>query len=323
MVYRAPDFKTVAIFGGTGFIGRYIVRDLAKRSWRVNVATRDADRARHLQPLGTVGQICPVFANVRDEASTAAAVRGADYVINLVGILYESGAQKFESVHAAGAGRIAKAAAEAGAERMIHISAIGADPNSPSQYARTKAEGEKAVLDAFPDATILRPSIVFGPEDGFFNMFAGMARYLPVLPLIGGGHTRFQPVYVGDVADAVMACLDDRKTCGKVFELGGPRVYSFRRLLEMILEETRRKRLLMPLPWPIARAQAKVLGALPKPLLTPDQVTQLERDNVVADGAATLQDLGIEPTALEVILPTYMDRYRLGGRFAARQKLNP
>lgn len=321
MAYRAPDFKTVAIFGGTGFIGRYVVRELARRGWRINVATRDPQRCRHLQPMGTVGQIVPVFANIRDEASTVAACRGADYVINLVGILYESGAQKFDTVQAEGAARVARAAAQAGAERMIHISAIGADPQSPSDYARSKAAGEAAVREAMPGATILRPSIVFGPEDGFFNLFAGLARLFPVLPLMGGGHTRFQPVYVGDVADAVMACLDDKATAGKTFELGGPRVYTFKQLLEMILAETRRKRLLVPVPWPIARVQAKVLQLFPKPLLTTDQLVQLERDNVVGDDAATFADLGIEPTALEVILPTYMDRYRTGGRFAARQKL--
>jgi len=322
MAYRAPDFKTVAIFGGTGFIGRYVVRELARRGWRVNVATRDPKNARHLQPMGSVGQIVPVFANIRDEASTAAAVRGADYVVNLVGILYESGAQTFDTLQAEGPGRIAKAAAEAGVQRFIQISAIGADEGSPSHYARSKAAGEKAAKAAFPDTTVLRPSIVFGPEDGFFNLFAGLARTFPILPLIGGGTSRFQPVYVGDVADAVMACLDDKATAGETFELGGPKVYTFKELMELILAEIRRKRLLVPVPWPIARIQAKVLEKLPKPLLTTDQLIQLGRDNVVGPDAKTLADLGIEATAAEVILPTYLDRYRAGGRFAARQKLS-
>ncbi|MEQ8965751.1 MAG: complex I NDUFA9 subunit family protein [Azospirillaceae bacterium] len=319
MAYRAPDYKVAAVLGGTGFIGRYVVRELARRGWRVNVLTREPGRALFLKPMGAVGQIVPVFANIRDADSLAVGLRGADYVINTVGILAEGGNQTFEVLQAQGPGQLGRLAKEAGVERIVHISAIGADPQSPSAYARTKAAGEAALREAFPDASILRPSIVFGPEDGFFNMFAGLARYLPALPLIGGGRTRFQPVYVGDVADAVMACLDRADTPGRTYELGGPRTYTFRELIEMILAATHRRRFLVTAPWPVARLQARVLSLMPKPLLTPDQVVQLERDNVVSHGAAKLADLGIDPTDLELVLPTYMDRYRPGGRFADRR----
>jgi len=320
MATRAPDFKVAAVLGGTGFIGRYVVRELARRGWRVNVLTREPGRALFLKPMGAVGQIVPVFADIRDADSLAVGLRGADYVVNTVGILYEKGAQSFEALQANGPGLLGRTARDAGVERLVHISAIGADPQSPSAYARTKSAGEAALREAFPEASILRPSIVFGPEDGFFNLFAGLARYFPALPLIGGGRTRFQPVHVGDVAEAVMACIDRPDAAGRTYELGGPRIYTFRELMELVLRETHRKRLLITVPWPVARVQARVLSLLPKPLLTPDQVVQLQRDNVVADGAATLADLGIEPTALELVLPTYMDRYRPGGRFADRRR---
>ena len=261
----------------------------------------------------------PTFANIRDDHSVAAAVAGADHVINLVGILYESGRQTFNAVHHEAAGRIARAAAEAGASRMIQVSAIGAAPESRSRYARSKAAGERAVLEAFPDATILRPSIVFGPEDGFFNLFAAMARLSPFLPLIGGGRTRFQPVYVGDLADATLACLDREDSKGRTYELGGPTVYTFRQLMELLLKTIGRERALVTVPWTIAGLQAMVLGLLPKPLLTRDQLAQLKSDNVVTEGALTLSDLDIEPTAAELIVPTYLDRFRIGGRFAGRR----
>ena len=311
--------RVVTVFGGAGFLGRHLVRRLAKRGWRVRIATRNPSDALFLKPAGAVGQIVPIFANIRDDHSVAAAVERADIVINLVGILYESGRQTFKAVHEEAAGRIAKAARQAGASRMIQISAIGAAPESASRYARTKAAGERAVLDAFPDATILRPSIVFGPDDGFFNLFASMSRVSPFLPLIGGGRTRFQPVYVGDVADAMLACLDRDDSKGKTYELGGPTVYSFRELMELLLKTIGRERVLMPVPWSIAGLQAAVLGLLPKPLLTRDQLTQLKSDNVVSDGALTLADLGVEATAAEIILPTYLDRFRVGGRFAGRR----
>lgn len=320
MTLASPDSKTATIFGGAGFIGRYIVRDLARRGWRVRVVGRDPNRALFLKTAGVVGQVVPMFGNVRDDDSVARAVAGADVVVNLVGLLYESGKNTFEAVHAAGAARIAKAAAAAGAERMVQISAIGASAESDSQYARTKAAAERAVLAAFPDATILRPSIVFGPEDGFFNLFASLAVNSPVLPLMGGGHTRFQPVYVGDVADAVMACLDDPGTKGQTFELGGPQVLTFKELMDLTLQYSRRKRWLLPIPWSIAGIQAALLGLLPKPLLTPDQLKQLKVDNVVSPKAKTLADLGIDPTALEVILPGYLNRFWPGGRFGTHSR---
>ncbi len=309
-------FRVVTVFGGSGFIGRHLVKRLARRGWRVRIATRNPDDALFLKPAGSVGQIVPVFANVRDDRSVAAAVEGSDFVINLVGILYESGRQKFKAVHHEAAGRIARAAAQAGAGRMVQLSAIGAAANARSRYAKTKAAGERAVLEVFPDATIVRPSIVFGPEDGFFNLFAAMARLSPFLPLIGGGRTRFQPVYVGDVADAVVACLDRDNSKGKTYELGGPTVYSFRQLMELLLKIIGRERSLIPIPWFVAGLQALFLGMLPKPLMTRDQVALLKSDNVVSEGALTLADLGIEPTAVELVVPTYLERYCVGGRFA-------
>ena len=316
MAYRADVPKTVTVVGGSGFIGRYIVHDLAQRGWRVRVAVRNTDRALFLRPMGGVGQIVPIFCNIRDDASVAASVAGSDMVINLVGLLYERGRQTFAAAHSEGAPRVARLAKEAGVGRMIHVSAVGALRTSPSKYAKTKAEAEEGVLAAFPEATILRPSIVFGPEDGFFNLFARLSRYAPALPLIGGGRTRFQPVYVGDVAAAVMACLDDPKTEGQTFELGGPKVYSFKALLALLLKEIGRRRLLVPLPFALAEIQGAVLQNLPVPPLTRDQVRLLRHDNVVAEDALTLADLGIKPTAAELIVPTYLDRYRPGGRYS-------
>ncbi len=312
-------FRVVTVFGGSGFLGRHLVKRLAERGWRIRIATRNPGDALFLKTAGSVGQIVPTFANVRDDHSVSAAVDGADYVVNLVGILYESGRQTFKAVHEEAAGRIARAAKEAGASRLIQISAIGAAPESRSRYARTKAAGERAVLEAFPDATIFRPSIIFGPEDGFFNLFASLSRMSPFLPLIGGGRTRFQPVYVGDVADAMLACLDREDSRGETYELGGPTVYTFRELMELLLATIGRERALLPVPWTIAGVQAAFLGMLPKPLLTRDQLAQLKTDNVVSEGARTLADLGIEPTAAELILPTYLDRFRVGGRFAGRR----
>lgn len=312
-------FRVVTVFGGSGFLGRHLVKRLAECGWRVRIATRNPGDALFLKTAGSVGQIVPTFANVRDDHSVSAAVDGADYVVNLVGILYESGRQTFKAVHEEAAGRIARAAQQAGASRLIQISAIGAAPESRSRYARTKAAGERAVLEAFPDATILRPSIIFGPEDGFFNLFASLSRMSPFLPLIGGGRTRFQPVYVGDVADAMLACLDREDSKGETYELGGPTVYTFKELMELLLATIGRERALLPVPWTIAGVQAAFLGMLPKPLLTRDQLAQLKTDNVVSEGARTLADLGIEPTAAELILPTYLDRFRVGGRFAGRR----
>jgi uncharacterized protein YbjT (DUF2867 family) len=311
--------KTVTLFGGTGFVGRYVAQRLAHRGWRIIVASRHPDRALPLKTAGSVGQVVPVFADVRDDGSVAAAVAGADAVVNLVGILFERGRQRFDAVHGEAAGRVARAAAAAGATRFVQISAIGASADSPSAYARTKAAGEAAVRAAFPAATILRPSVIFGPEDGFFNLFAGLARMAPFLPLFGGGTTRFQPVYVQDVADAIVACLEGEGTADQTYELGGPRVYSFRELMALTLKQTGRRKRLVSLSWGVASLEAKLFSLLPKPLLTPDQVLQLKIDNVVAPGAKTLADLGIAPTPVELILPSYLDRYRPGGRFGNRR----
>ncbi|MGE3935425.1 MAG: complex I NDUFA9 subunit family protein [Rhodospirillaceae bacterium] len=310
------DLKSVTVFGGSGFVGRYIVRELAKTGARVRVAVRNVERAQFLKPMGDVGQVVPLLANVRDDASVAAAVDGADAVINLVGILYEGGRQTFQAVQAEAPGRIARAAAATGARRFIQVSAIGADPESESAYGRSKAAGEAAARAAFPGTTVLRPSIVFGPEDDFFNRFAAMARLAPVLPLVNGGETRFQPVYVGDVADAALAALRDPKSAGRTYELGGPGIYTFRALMELMLREIGRKRVLLPVPEIALWAPAMAAELLPAPPLTRDQLIQLRRDNVVAPGAAGLPELGIQPTALEVILPTYLPRYRRGGATA-------
>ena len=309
--------RLVTVFGGSGFIGRYIVRLLAQEGWRVNVAVRDAERAKFLKPMGDVGQVTPMAVSLRDRDAVAAAVAGADAVVNLVGILYESGRQSFEGVHHEGARTVAEAAARAGVGRLVQVSAIGADPASPSLYARTKAAGEAAVRAAFPASTILRPSLVFGPEDGFFNRFAGLARVMPALPLFGGGKTRFQPVYVGDIAEAVRRVLADPHSAGKTYELGGPTIYTFRQLMELMLKEIRRKRCLVSIPFGIARLEARFLQVLPVPPLTVDQVRLLERDNVAAIGAPGLAELGIAPTPVEAVIPSYLDRFRPGGRFAS------
>jgi NADH dehydrogenase len=307
--------RLATVFGGSGFIGRYVVANLAREGWLVNAAVRRPDEALFLKTAGVVGTVTPLAANVRDRASVARAVAGADAVVNLVGILHEGGRQRFQAVQAEGARNIAEEAARAGAQQLVHISAIGADPSSNSAYARTKAEGEAAVRQAFPRATILRPSIVFGPEDGFFNRFARMAMLSPALPLIGGGRTRFQPVYVGDVADAVMKAIETAAAAGQTYELGGPKIYPFADLMRLLLAEIGRKRLLLPLPFPIASLMGSVMQCLPNPQLTADQVKLLKRDNVVSDGAHGLAALSITPTSVETILPTYLDRYRARGSY--------
>ena len=301
--------EIVTVFGGAGFIGRHLVRRLAARGATVRVATRSPNTAGHLLPMGEVGQI--VLARfVEDETAIRGLVEGASAVVNLLGILFERRRGDFERVHAALPERIASAARAAGVRRFVHVSAIGADPASPSLYARSKAAGERAVRAAFPEAVILRPSVVFGPEDGFFNRFAAMARISPVLPLVGGGGTRFQPVYVGDVADAIVAALARPDAAGRTYELGGPKVYSFEELLRYVLEVTGRRRLLLPLPWWLARLQARIFEFLPTPPLTRDQVSLLERDNVVSPGAPGLAELGIAPTPLETVVPSYLQVYR-------------
>ena len=310
--------RRTAVLGGSGFIGRYIVQRLATRGDVIPVGCRRAEEAKFLKPLGDVGQIATLNLTIGDEQILPAFLAGNDALVNCVGILRESGSQTFDRVHHTGPGRLARLAREAGIERFVHISAIGADPRSSSAYARTKAAGEAAVRDAFPTVTILRPSVVFGAEDQFFNRFAAMATISPVLPLIGGGHTRFQPVYVGDVADAVVKCLDDPTTAGRTYELGGPKVYTFRELIELMLGEIRRKRSLVDLPFGLAAIQARLMSILPNPPLTPDQVELLKRDNVVSSGALTLAALGITPTAVEGVLPSYLDRFRRGGWYERR-----
>ncbi len=316
-----PAETLVTVFGGSGFLGRHVTRALARAGYRIRPAVRRPDLAGHLQPLGRVGQIHAVQANLRYPASVQAAVHGADVVINLVGILFERGKQRFEAVQAEGAHAVAQAAAAAGA-RLIHVSALGADPDSPALYARSKAQGEAAVFSAVPDATILRPSIVFGPEDDFFNRFASLARIAPALPLIGGGETKFQPVFVGDVALAISRAVGGRAKDGTIYELGGPAVKSFRELMQYVLAVTERRRLLVPLPFALAKLQAHLLQLLPTPLLTPDQVELLRADNVVSQAAQaegrTLAALGIEPTALEAVVPSYLWRFRKAGQFRGR-----
>ena len=316
----APNQETlVTVFGGSGFLGRNVVRALARRDYRIRVAVRRPELAGHLQPQGRVGQIHAVQANLRYPASVAAAMRDADVAINLVGILAEGGAQSFSAVQAAGAETVAKAAGAVDA-RMVHVSAIGADENSPSGYARSKAAGEKAVLEAVPSATILRPSVVFGPEDEFTNRFAGLARMSPMLPLIGGGKTRLQPVYVGDVADAVADAVDGKARGGATYELGGPEVLTMREIMQIILDITERKRMLVSLPFGLAKMQAMLLQFAPGALkLTPDQVELLRSDNVVSDTAKaaglTLEGLGITPDSMEAIAPQYLWRFRAAGQF--------
>jgi NADH dehydrogenase len=308
----------ITIFGGSGFVGRHLVRALCKRHYRIRIAVRRPDLAGHLQPLGRVGQIHAVQANVRYPGSVEAAVRDADIVINLTGILFERGRQRFDAVQASGAEQVALAALAHGA-RMIHVSAIGADENSLSSYARAKAMGEKAVLAATPAAQIFRPSIMFGPEDDFFNRFGALARLAPALPLPGGGETRFQPVFVGDVAEAIARAVDGGARPGTIYEIGGPEVKTFKQLMEYVLATVERKRLLVPLPYWLMKLEAQVLQYLPKPPLTPDQVELLKRDNVVSDAATregrTLAGLGIDATAIETIVPSYLWRFRKTGQF--------
>jgi uncharacterized protein YbjT (DUF2867 family) len=309
----------VTVFGGSGFLGRSVVRALCKRDYRIRVAVRRPELTGFLQPLGKVGQIHSVQANLRYPASVEAAMRDSHAVINLVGVLTESGAQSFEAVQAAGAGAVAKAAAAVGA-RMVHVSAIGADENSLSRYGRSKAAGEEAVLAAVPTATIMRPSVVFGPEDQFTNRFASLARISPMLPLIGGGLTKLQPVYVGDVATAVADAVDGKTRDGATYELGGPEVLTMREIIEIILATIERQRMLVSLPFGLAKLQALLLQFAPGPLkLTPDQMALLRSDNVVSGPARaegrTLEGLGIAADSLEAIVPQYLWRFRKAGQF--------
>jgi uncharacterized protein YbjT (DUF2867 family) len=308
----------VTVFGGSGFLGRHVVRALANRGYRIRVAVRRPELTGYLRPMGRVGQIHAVQANIRHPQSVAAAMRDADAAVNLVGILFERGQQRFEAVQAAGAETVALAAKSAGAP-LVHVSAIGADANSAALYARSKAEGEQRVRAAQPGSVIVRPSILFGPEDDFFNRFAALARIAPALPLPGGGHTRFEPVYVGDAAEAIALAVDGDAKAGTVYELGGPNVYSFRELMEFILATIHRRRLLIPVPFELMRLQAAFAQFLPTPPITPDQVEMLKSDNVVSEEARrearTLEGLGIIPETIEAIVPTYLWRFRKTGQF--------
>jgi len=309
----------VTVFGGSGFLGGHVVRALAKRGLRLRVAVRNPGRGYRLRMLGDVGQIEVVQANIRNPDSIARALDGAQGCVNLVGVLYEAGRQKFQAVHALGARNVAEAAAAQGVDAFVHVSAIGADSESTAGYARSKAMGEAAVRESLPEAVILRPSILFGQEDDFFNRFAAMATLSPALPLIGGGTCRFQPVFVGDVAAAVAGALTDPGTAGRTYELGGPGVYTFKALMQLIAQETGRRPILLPIPFPIASLvglAGDLVGGLIPPPLTRDQVELLRTDNVVSPGAPGLADLGVQASALEAILPTYLFRYRKGGQYA-------
>jgi uncharacterized protein YbjT (DUF2867 family) len=321
MTPRSNSDTLVTLYGGSGFLGRHVVRALAKRDYRIRVAVRRPDLAGHLQPLGHVGQIHAVQANLRHAESVEAAAREAQVLINLVGILFERGRQRFDAVQSFGAEQVALAAAAHGA-RLVHVSAIGANENSRSRYARSKAKGEQLALAALPTATVMRPSIIFGPEDDFFNRFAALARMAPVLPLIGGGRTRLQPVFVGDVATAIADAVDGKTRTGTIYELGGPDVRSFKELMQYVLATIERRRLLVPLPFALAKLQAMFLQFLPKPPLTPDQVELLRTDNVVSDAAMrdkrTLEGLGIAPTAIDAVVPSYLWRFRKSGQFRDR-----
>jgi NADH dehydrogenase len=317
----------VTVFGGSGFVGSQIVRALARNGSRVRVAVRNPGRGYRLRMLGDVGQIEVVQANLRDEDSIARALDGAEACVNAVAVLFESGRQTYQALHVDGAARVARLALAAGARRFVQISAIGADAAAAAGYARTKAAGEAVVREVFPDAVILRPSVVFGPDDQFFNRFAEMATLAPALPLIGGGETRMQPVFVGDVAQACAEATLSADSAGRTFELGGPEVFTFRQLMELLLTVVQRRRLLIPVPWPAAallgRAGDLAARVGVTPPITSDQVAMLKVDNVVAAGASGLADLGVRASAVESIIPSYLYRYRRGGQYADQTRPGP
>lgn len=312
--------RTVTVFGGGGFIGRHLVRRLGRSGAVVRVPSRHVTRLAVLRTAGVVGQIVPEIINTLDDVELEAVIKGSDAVVNLIGTLAPARHDGFDSLHAELPGRIARIAAACGVKRLIHISALGAAADAASAYGKSKAAGEAAVRAAFPAATIFRPSIVFGPEDLFFNRFAALALMTPVMPLIGGGTNRIQPVYVGDVADAIQAALNRSDSAGRTYELGGPQAYSFRQLMELIVAAIGRERLYVSVPWGIARFQGAMLERLPGALLTRDQVEMLKEDNVLSGSAPGLDDLGVTPTGLELILPTYLDRFCKGGRFSEAKR---
>jgi NADH dehydrogenase len=305
----------ITVFGGAGHLGRFTVRALAGAGYRLRVGVRKPNLAGYLTTMGNVGQIQLYKADVRNEAAVRAALRGARGAVNLAGALHPRG-QGFDDVHVTGAANVAALAQAEGVETLVHVSAIGADVKAESDYARSKGEGERAVRAAFAQATILRPSAIFGPEDKFFNQFAALARYTPALPLPGGGHTKLQPVFAGDVAAAIETCLEDRATRGQTYELGGPRVYTFREIMELILRETGRKRWLVPVPYPLMMLKATFLGLVPGSPLTRDVVKFSKTDNVVSAGAKTFADLGIRPDSVEAVVPDYLWRFRREGQYA-------
>ena len=318
MTIKTKTETLVTVFGGSGFLGRHVVRALANRGYRIRVAVRQPELAGYLQPMGRVGQIHAVRANLRYPDLVTAALRDADVAVNLVGLMLESGRQRFDAVMTEGAETVAKAASAIGAP-MVHISSLAADPNSTSRYARTKGEGEARVRAAQSSAIIVRPSIVFGPEDDFFNRFASMSRLAPALPLVGGGHSRMQPVFAGDVADGIAKAVDGALKPGTTYEFGGPDAYTFKELMEFVLATVERRRLLLPIPFGLMKAQAAVLQFLPKPPITPDQVELLRYDNVVSDDAKrdgrTLEGIGIIPESIEAVVPSYLWRFRKTGQF--------
>lgn len=312
----------VTVFGGSGFIGTQAVRQLAKAGWRIRVAVRNPNLAYRMRLQGDVGQIDLVQANIRNRDSILRALDGATAAVNLVGVLYETGRQGFQAVHAMGAKNVAEAARVQGVTRLVQMSALGADAESPAKYGRTKAAGEAAAREIFPDAVIVRPSIVFGQDDHFFNRFATMATVSPVLPLIGGGHTRFQPVFVGDVGKALAEATTRDEAAGQTYELGGPAVFTFRQLMELMLAEIDRRRLLLPVPFPVAGALGSLGGLVSgviAPPITTDQVELLKADNVVSGAYPGLGDLGVPATTLEAVLPSYLYRYRKGGQYADQE----
>jgi uncharacterized protein YbjT (DUF2867 family) len=318
MTAKSKIETLVTVFGGSGFLGRHVVRALANRGYRIRVAVRRPELAGYLQPMGRVGQIHAVRANLRYPDSVTAALRDADVAVNLVGLMLESGRQRFDAVMTEGAETVAKAASAIGAP-LVHVSSLAADPNSTSRYARSKGEGEERVRAAQSSAIIVRPSIVFGPEDDFFNRFASMSRLAPALPLVGGGHTRMQPVFAGDVADGIAKAVDGALKSGTTYEFGGPDAYTFKALMEFVLATVERRRLLLPIPFGLMKAQAAVLQFLPKPPITPDQVELLRYDNVVSDDAKrdgrTLEGIGIIPESIEAVVPSYLWRFRKTGQF--------
>lgn len=312
--------KTVTVFGGSGFVGSQIVRELSDQGFLIKVATRVPERAYDLKPCGYVGQIVPVACDYSDDESIEAAVSGADYVVNCIGILYERGKRStFKKAHIDTPQKITKACANQGVERFVHISALGCDTGT-SRYAKTKLAGEEVIRTAFPTATILRPSVIFGPEDNFFNMFAGLSRYMPFLPLIGGGKTKFQPVFVGDIADAVMYGILEKSGIakGKIYELGGPEVVDFKEIYQKLFKYTGRTKPLIKLPFSFAKFEAVFLSLLPKPLLTPDQVESLKTDTIMCEHALGFKEMGLHPKSMDLILPLYMETYRSGGRFSQK-----